>query len=868
MSLLSLVAFGQAQDVAFHLNAKLLSGKTILKVKRDFYDPYLWVLAQNNEIYRVNSLTLAVDDYTSTFAPYSNLQFIDIAGRSKDTVFIATNSTNVVQYKNINIRLVGTVDGIPGTVNSIGMEIGSNDSFMYEPRPDTLYMLIATNYGLRYYNTTSEKMYTPRYTVPDFGVSQVYEASYRTTTFKDSSIWTTSPVGTDTIQYQPVVFNPTGLTTYLGYVWEGGNEFGEGVNTAVSVYDAINGGNGIWTNYYWGNGRGMFQNTFDYSYYSIYVPAQHFLDGINVNKITTIYGLVAFGDGGEDTNYGLIKQNLLVGTDQGLYFSSSIYTSYVDYTPKLTMFHDDELGDIKINDISVNAVSMSPICENGVWLAANDGLYYLKPDYGKFIEVQQVNAIQFKDQPAVSQEQICTGTSTTANLYSYLQAGLTVQWYKDGQEIPAASADTLAITAAGNYYAVLYDPCSGISLQSNNLQVRVISSPVFTFNYPDQINLCSGTTTTLQAQGNGAYQYRWYNNNVLTGDTTASISITQAGRYRVDASACSGSWVPSKTVSVNFISLPVPAIQTDKTVYCIGNNATLSINTPLDTGYTINWYQDNNVLPAQQNITSLTTNIPGNYAVTVTSNLINCSQTSVAAQLVFNPPPTISIQKIIPTTLCDGQTVDLKVNYTGGTVKWSTGANTDQISVGTSGTYTATVTSPAGCVADTSINVQFLANPVLNLKDTTICVFTRQVVTLTAPPGFTYNWNNGAGTMQTYPVSSPQTVSLTITDTSGCQASQQIVVSAQCPDVLFANTFTPNGDGVNDTWTIDGIENDYSALIRVYNRYGSLVFENRGQYTPWNGQYQGKRLPPGTYYYIISAKNGKQTFTGSVTILY
>jgi gliding motility-associated-like protein len=86
--------------------------------------------------------------------------------------------------------------------------------------------------------------------------------------------------------------------------------------------------------------------------------------------------------------------------------------------------------------------------------------------------------------------------------------------------------------------------------------------------------------------------------------------------------------------------------------------------------------------------------------------------------------------------------------------------------------------------------------------------------------------------------------------------------------VLFANTFTPNGDGVNDTWTIDGIENDYSALIRVYNRYGSLVFENRGQYTPWNGQYQGKRLPPGTYYYIISAKNGKQTFTGSVTILY
>jgi hypothetical protein len=55
-------SYGQ-QDVTFHLNAHLLPGKKILKVKRDFYDPYLWVLAQNNEVYRVNSLTQAIDDY-------------------------------------------------------------------------------------------------------------------------------------------------------------------------------------------------------------------------------------------------------------------------------------------------------------------------------------------------------------------------------------------------------------------------------------------------------------------------------------------------------------------------------------------------------------------------------------------------------------------------------------------------------------------------------------------------------------------------------------------------------------------------------------------------------------------------------------
>jgi len=91
-------AFGQ-QDVDFHLNAHLLSGKKVLKVKRDFHDPYLWALTTGNGVYRINSLNLQVDDYTSAFNGYSNLQFIDIAGRSQDTVFIATNSINVIEYK-------------------------------------------------------------------------------------------------------------------------------------------------------------------------------------------------------------------------------------------------------------------------------------------------------------------------------------------------------------------------------------------------------------------------------------------------------------------------------------------------------------------------------------------------------------------------------------------------------------------------------------------------------------------------------------------------------------------------------------------------------------------------------------------------
>gem|GEM_PF-3122666 len=72
-------------------------------------------------------------------------------------------------------------------------------------------------------------------------------------------------------------------------------------------------------------------------------------------------------------------------------------------------------------------------------------------------------------------------------------------------------------------------------------------------------------------------------------------------------------------------------------------------------------------------------------------------QTSAVHTIVFNPSPSASIQKIVRTTLCDGQTVDLKVSYDAGTVNWSTGQNTDQISVKQPGTYKATITSTGGC---------------------------------------------------------------------------------------------------------------------------------------------------------------------------
>jgi gliding motility-associated-like protein len=138
---------------------------------------------------------------------------------------------------------------------------------------------------------------------------------------------------------------------------------------------------------------------------------------------------------------------------------------------------------------------------------------------------------------------------------------------------------------------------------------------------------------------------------------------------------------------------------------------------------------------------------------------------------------------------------------------------------------------------------------------------------LTAPAGLaSYTWNGQIGT-NTYLVDHPQTVTLTVTDANGCQATQDIQVADECPDIRIPNAFTPNGDGINDTWDIIGLEYDQTAMVRVFTRYGQQVYQSKGYGRPWNGEYKGKKLPTGAYYYIINMKNNNQTLSGEVTII-
>jgi gliding motility-associated-like protein len=110
------------------------------------------------------------------------------------------------------------------------------------------------------------------------------------------------------------------------------------------------------------------------------------------------------------------------------------------------------------------------------------------------------------------------------------------------------------------------------------------------------------------------------------------------------------------------------------------------------------------------------------------------------------------------------------------------------------------------------------------------------------------------------------TYRLTVTGRGGCAISDDVFVKLLKFPVI-PNTFTPNGDGINDTWRIDFLNTYPENRVQIFTRTGKIVFESRGYNTPWDGTIKGKPLPFDTYYYIIEPGNGRDPITGYVTIL-
>jgi gliding motility-associated-like protein len=171
------------------------------------------------------------------------------------------------------------------------------------------------------------------------------------------------------------------------------------------------------------------------------------------------------------------------------------------------------------------------------------------------------------------------------------------------------------------------------------------------------------------------------------------------------------------------------------------------------------------------------------------------------------------------------------------------------------------------CFADTgTVNITVYPIPtVFAGNDTTVNTgSTVQLAATCSKDAITYNWTPATGlsctncTTPTAAIKSTVTYRLTATNQGGCTAADEVTIAAVCNgnNYFIPNTFSPNGDGMNDVFYVRGKGINLVHSLRVFNRWGQAVFEKRDfmandPAAGWDGKINGKTADMDVYVYIV-----------------
>lgn len=242
---------------------------------------------------------------------------------------------------------------------------------------------------------------------------------------------------------------------------------------------------------------------------------------------------------------------------------------------------------------------------------------------------------------------------------------------------------------------------------------------------------------------------------------------------------------------------------------------------------------------------------PGSYLVTL-SALNGCS----AAPLVSHPVSVISAAAASTDVSCfGGNNGSATIHVEGGgssyLYHWNTNpVQSDSTATGLpQGIFTFVVTGNNVCPDTNSVTINEPPGQVIDLGgDSTICPGNE--LKIFAGNFMSYRWQDSSQA-STLVIHDPGIYYVTVTNSSGCSTSDTISFKEEClADVIAPNAFTPDGDGVNDLFFASGL-NVTSFNMKIYNRWGEVIFESDDINVPWNGYHKGKVLESDIFVWLI-----------------
>ncbi len=468
-------------------------------------------------------------------------------------------------------------------------------------------------------------------------------------------------------------------------------------------------------------------------------------------------------------------------------------------------------------------------------------------------------------------------------------------------------------TNTENYTNITQSTLYTAVVQSDSLCPSDTSSPVsFTVSPLTIAGTISGVTTVCAAGNNATLTLTGYTGTIMgwelsvdngtnwapvadTTDTLSYFNLTQSTSYRVivQSGICSVDTTPVFVINVS----PATVVGTVSGggIYC-GVPATGILTLSGYTGSIINWLSSTDNSVTWNTISNTTntenySNLPSTtwYKAIVQSGA--CTADSSATEIVSVAPQTVAGTISGSATACAGSNQDTLTlsgnigNVTGwlsstdNGVSWNAIVNitTSYIYSGlTQTSWYAAIVQSGVCNIDTTaiVYITVVPLPAVNAGNDA-SINQGESVVLNGTGSGTPDWMPLTGLSNPVlftPTASPSSTTqyiLTVTDSNNCTNLDTVVIMVI--QAVFngkvSNLFTPNGDGLNDNWYVEGIQNYPDNEVFIYNIYGSEVFRKKTYANDWQGTYNGSELPDGTYYYVIKFENTNMTLRGSVDIL-
>ena len=484
---------------------------------------------------------------------------------------------------------------------------------------------------------------------------------------------------------------------------------------------------------------------------------------------------------------------------------------------------------------------------------------------------------------------ICSGSTATVafsssmtnTIYSWnlVQTNVTGGFVGTGTSI-SQNLSTISNVSGEVVYAIT-PSVNGCSGNTTMVSITVNPIPVATINPTTGQTICSGETTSIALSStviNTSFSWNVVQSNLIgtSSDNGATIAQTLTtllpsigtANYVITPTSqgCIGTSV-SVIVNVN----PTPEFFGTPTQLPICSGETTSIAlTPSLSGTTFSWTVVQNGVSGTSNgsgntifqILETTGNVVGTATYTVIPELNSCSGNPIVIPVTVNPLPLPILNDGIICADASGVplrtlTLDSGLNavdytfqwYLNGVLQSGTASAFEALEAGNYSVIATNILS--GCISSEVFATVTASIPATSISAVGTVAFDENatiIVTALAPnPNYEYALDYGA--LQSSAiftnVGSGNHIVM-ITDSNGCTN-----LSTTISIIGYPTYFTPNGDGINDFWNIIGLENQPSAKIFIFDRYGKLIKQISSKSSGWDGTYNGELLTSSDYWFTV-----------------